>query len=139
MNSFCKMIAPGTHRLITCFVGHLTAVHAPCCLLGLRPAPLRECDTPFLTIPTKPHPTIHPVRPPDMRAAWKEGQRETSEGFAKRGPISGLEKHTSISDADFVKELSNRMHPCSSTNPWLHLGSAMAQQSIFNQRNLSAD
>ena len=103
-----KEIAPGKNRLIYLW-GHLTAVHdAMLPLLGFGPRLYSEFDAPFLTNPDNAKSATPSAD--SVRKAWKEVNGKLSDEFAKLRTDQWLDKHTSVSDADFAKEpLRNRL------------------------------
>ena len=103
-----KEIAPGKNRSIYLW-GHLTAVHdAMLPLLGFGPRLYSEFDGPFVTNPDDAKSEMPPADA--VRKAWKEVNGKLSDEFAKLRAEQWLDKHTSVSDADFVLEpLRNRL------------------------------
>jgi hypothetical protein len=102
-----REIAPGKNRLIYLW-GHLTAVHDRMLpLLDIGPRLYPEFDTPFITNADKTAASIPSSE--EVRKAWNEVNGKLSEGFAKLAPAEWLQRHTSVSEADFAKEpLRNR-------------------------------
>jgi len=121
-----QQIAPGKNRLIY-LLGHLTAVHdAMLPLLAFGPRLYPEFDAPFITNPDKERSAT--PSSPEVRRAWNEVNGKLSESFASLRPKQWLEKHTAVSDADFVKEpLRNRLAVLLSRTNHLayHLGQAV--------------
>src|SRR5580698_3350709 len=100
-------IAPGKNRLIYLW-GHLSAVHdAMLPLLGLGPRLHPELDVPFITKPDKSVPDLPSAD--EVKKAWDEVNGKLASEFAKLSPADWLQKHSAISDEDFIKEpLRNR-------------------------------
>jgi DinB family protein len=103
-----KEVASGKNRLIYLW-GHLTAVHdAMLPLLAFGPRLHPEFDNAFITNPDKAVSSMPSAD--EVRKSWKEVNGKLSEEFAKLQSEQWLEKHTSVSDADFAKEpLRNRL------------------------------
>ncbi len=97
-----KEIAPGKNRLIYLW-GHLTAVHdAMLPLLGLGARRHPEFDVPFVTKPDKSVPNLPSAE--EVKKAWEEVNAKLASEFAKLSPADWLQKHSAVSDEDFVKE-----------------------------------
>jgi hypothetical protein len=100
-------VAPGKNRLIYLW-GHLSAVHdAMLPLLGLGPRLHPELDVPFITKPDKSVPDLPSAD--EVKKAWDEVNGKLASEFAKLSPADWLQKHSAVSDEDFIKEpLRNR-------------------------------
>jgi hypothetical protein len=97
-----KEIAPGKNRVIY-LLGHLTAVHdALFPLLGLGERNYEHLDEPFEIKPDKAIPVL--PSPGELRKAWKETNNRLSEKFKNLSLGEWLQKHTRISEEDFLKE-----------------------------------
>jgi hypothetical protein len=104
-----REVAPGRNRLYY-LLGHLTAVHDrlfPLLRLGDRLH--AELDEPFIAQPDKASPEDR-TSAADLRAAWSEVNEKLTAAFEGLRPEEWLERHDSISAADFAKEpLRNRL------------------------------
>jgi hypothetical protein len=95
-------IAPGRNRLVY-LVGHLAAVNDGIFpLLGLGPKRHPELEAAFLATPDR------GVAELPSGAALKTSLREINDAlwssFNRWAPAAWLEKHTAVSDEDFLKE-----------------------------------
>lgn len=101
-------VAPGKNRLIYLW-GHLAAVNdslLPLMGLGQRLHP--ELDEVFITAPDRT--AVKEISAEDLKKAWTEINAKLNSEFSKMTAGDWLHKHTTVSDADFVKEpLRNRM------------------------------
>jgi hypothetical protein len=94
-------VAPGKNRAIY-LLGHLTAVHdrmLPLLNFGKQLHP--ELDT-FITSPDKALNEMPSAT--DLRNSWKEVNETLASHFKSLSPDEWLQKHTSVSEEDFVKE-----------------------------------
>jgi DinB superfamily len=97
-----KQVAPGKNRLLY-LVGHLTAVHDrmfPMLGLGERLHP--ELDETYITNPDRA--LVDPVSAADLRKAWTEVNGKLTSAFERFTAADWLEKHTVVSEEDFVKD-----------------------------------
>jgi hypothetical protein len=95
-------------------------------LLGLGPRLHPEFDDPFLSSPDKAAP--HPPSAEEIKKSWNEVNAQLRAGFATLSPADWLQKHASVSEADFAKEpLRNRFAILLSRTNHLsyHLGQAI--------------
>jgi DinB superfamily len=95
-------IAPGRNTGVY-LLGHLAAVHdymLP--LLGLGERLFPDLEEPFLRKPDKSGLDFPSVA--ELKSQYAAVNAALSTGFATLSPENWLEKHTSISDADFQKE-----------------------------------
>lgn len=104
-----REVAPGKNRIYY-LLGHLTAVHDRMLpLLGLGERLHPELDSRFLDNPDRTLPVGEP-EPADLRKAWSEVNEKLAEAFASLAPEGWLERHTSVSEADFAQDpLRNRL------------------------------
>lgn len=97
-----KEIAPGKNRLIY-LLGHLTAVHDGMLpLIGIGPRLHPELDDLFITKPDKAEANLPSAEV--LKKSWTEVNKKLSEGFVKLSPEEWLQRHSSVSAEDFVKE-----------------------------------
>jgi hypothetical protein len=97
-----RQVAPGKNRLLY-LLGHLTAVHDrmfPMLDLGERLHP--ELDEIYVTNPDRA--LSDPISPADLKQAWSEVNSKLTAAFENLTPRQWLEKHTAVSDEDFVKD-----------------------------------
>jgi hypothetical protein len=95
-------IAPGKNRLIYLW-GHLTAVNdALLPLLGLGERLHPELDTMFVSNPDRS--TQETVSGKELKRIWDEINESLWNGFSKLSALEWLQKHTAVSDEDFVRE-----------------------------------
>ncbi len=95
-------IAPGKNRLLYIW-GHLTAVNdALLPLLGVGEKLHPELDPMFLSNPDRSQQKI--LSGEELKRVWDEINGSLWSAFSKWTPSEWLQKHTSVSDADFVKE-----------------------------------
>jgi hypothetical protein len=103
-----KQVAPEKNRLVY-LLGHLTAVHDrmfPQLGIGERSHP--ELDDAYLTNPDRTLPDPLPIA--DLKKAWSEVNSALTAAFEKLTPAEWLQKHSTVSDEDFVKDpLRNRL------------------------------
>jgi len=97
-----RQVAPGRNRLFY-LLGHLTAVHDRMFpLLGLGERLYPGLDTPYITNPDRE--VTDPISASDLRKAWTEVNRKLTAAFERFTPEDWLQKHTAVSDEDFVKD-----------------------------------
>lgn len=95
-------IAPGKNRGIY-LVGHLTAVHDKMLpLLGFEEQVYPHLDEPFLKNPDKAVEKIPSTA--ELRASWKNVHSKLAMHFGKLSADEWFDRHTSVSQEDFVKE-----------------------------------
>jgi hypothetical protein len=95
-------VAPGKNRLIYLW-GHLTAVNdALLPLLGLGPRLHPELDSMFLSNPDRP--LEKTLSGEDLRRIWDEINESLSTAFSKLSTSEWTQKHTSVSEEDFLRE-----------------------------------
>ena len=98
-----KEIAPGKNRGIY-LLGHLIAVHDDMLtLLDMGDKKFPELQEPFLKQADKVATQIPSAA--DLRAIWKKQGDLLREKFEQLTPEQWLEKHTAVTEEDFVKEL----------------------------------
>ena len=97
-----KEVSPGRNTGVY-LLGHLAAVHDRMMpLLGFGPQKYTHLDDVFLANPDKsgkPKPSIA-----ELRNCWKEVNESLAANFNKMRPEDWLQKHTSVSDADFANQ-----------------------------------
>ncbi len=97
-----RALAPGKNRLIYIW-GHLTAVNdALLPLLGFGPRLHPELDGMFIKNPDRSVETI--LSGADVKRCWTEINESLSKHFQALTPAQWLERHTSVSEADFARE-----------------------------------
>lgn len=95
-------IAPGKNRLIYIW-GHLAAVNdALLPLLGVSERLHSELDPVFLTNPDRTQQKMPSAE--ELKRVWDEINEKLWNAISPWSPAEWLQKHTSVSDADFVKE-----------------------------------
>lgn len=95
-------IAPGRNRGIY-LLGHLTAVHDKMLpLLNLESQVYPHLDEPFLNKADKIVSTIPSTK--ELRENWKNINAKLATHFNKLSADEWFQKHTSVSEEDFVKE-----------------------------------
>jgi len=95
-------VAPGKNRVIY-LLGHLAAVHDMMLpLLGLGERQYPFLDAAFITNADKAIPDLPKVE--ELRGYWKSVNEVLMEKFRALKPEEWLQKHTAVSDEDFVKE-----------------------------------
>jgi DinB superfamily len=98
-----KEIAPGKNRGIY-LLGHLIAVHDDMLtLLDMGDKKFPELQEPFLKQADKV--AIEIPSAAELRAMWKKQDALLREKFEQLTPEQWLEKHTAVTEEDFVKEL----------------------------------
>jgi hypothetical protein len=97
-----REVAPGKNRLIYLW-GHLTAVNdRMVAILGFGERLHPELDAMFVSKPDK---TVHlTLSPEKLKHIWDEVNEGLWLGFRKLSPSDWLQKHTSVSEEDFVRE-----------------------------------
>lgn len=94
-------VAPGRNTGIY-LLGHLTAVHDRLLpLLGFESQLYPHLDA-FITSPDKAIKDIPPAA--DLRLHWKEVNDKLAKHFSGLTPDGWFQKHTAVSDEDFIKE-----------------------------------
>jgi len=94
-------IAPGKNRLIYLW-GHLTAVNdALLPLLGFGERLHPELDSMFVSNPDR---STQTVSGKELKGIWDEINESLWNGFSKMSGSEWLQKHTAVSDEDFVRE-----------------------------------
>jgi DinB superfamily len=97
-----KEIAPGKNRGIY-LLGHLIAVHDDMLvLLGLGDKLYPELNEPFIKSPDKAVSEI-PLAA-DLRAYWSKQNEVLTQKFDSLQPDEWFQKHTAVSEEDFIKE-----------------------------------
>src|SRR6202050_172645 len=97
-----REIAPGKNRLIYIW-GHLAAVNdRMLAILGFGERLHPELDAMFVSNPDKALELT--LSPEKLKHIWDEVNEKLSTGIRKLSPSEWLEKHTAVSDADFVRE-----------------------------------
>ncbi len=101
-------IAPGRNRVIY-IVGHLTAVSDRMFpLLGVGERRFPNLDTVYIEHPDRTE--ADPLAPADLKAAWQDLTTRLTDALEAFTPEQWLQKHSSVSDADFAKDPGrNRM------------------------------
>jgi hypothetical protein len=104
-----REVAPGKNRIYY-LLGHLTAVHdrlLPLLRLGEQLHP--ELDSKFIGSADRTFPADEPEASA-LRKAWSEVNEKLTEAFASLTPEEWLERHASVSEADFAQDPSrNRL------------------------------
>jgi hypothetical protein len=97
-----REIAPGKNRLIYLW-GHLAAVNdRMVAILGFGERLYPELDAMFVSNPDK---TVGlTLSPEKLKHIWDEVNERLWSGIRKLSPSEWLEKHTAVSDADFIRE-----------------------------------
>jgi hypothetical protein len=94
-------IAPGKNRLVYLW-GHLAAVNdALLPLLGFGERLHPELDAIFISNPDRSQPTLSGE---EVKRIWNEINESLATGFSKLSASEWLQKHTAVSEEDFVKE-----------------------------------
>lgn len=97
-----RELAPGKNRLIYIW-GHLAAVNdALLPLLRFGPRLHPELDAIFITNPDRSVETM--LSGADVKRCWSEINESLSKHFEALSPAQWLERHTSVSEADFARE-----------------------------------
>jgi hypothetical protein len=104
-----REVSPGRNRVYY-LLGHLTAVHdrlIPLLRLGNRLYP--ELDDTFISNPDRKAGNQGPSAS-ELRKAWTKVNTQLTQAFDGLRPEEWLERHDSVTEADFVKEpLRNRL------------------------------
>ncbi len=97
-----KEIAPGKNRGIY-LLGHLIAVHDDMLvLLDLGDKLYPELNEPFITSPDK---TVNEIpSAAALRACWSKQNEVLTQKFNSVQPDEWFQKHTAVSEEDFIKE-----------------------------------
>jgi hypothetical protein len=121
-----REIAPGRNRLLYLW-GHLTAIHdAMLPRLGLSERIHPEFDVAFVSNPDKSRADIPSHE--QIRRAWNAVNAELWKGFEKMSWSDWIQRHSAVSEEDFVKDASrNRFAILLSRTNHLsyHLGQAV--------------
>jgi len=97
-----KEVSPGRNRGLY-LLGHLTTVHDKMLpLLDFEPQVNPQLDDAFLHKPDKTVSEIPATN--ELRENWKKINTKLAEHFTKLSPDDWFQKHTAVSDEDFVKE-----------------------------------
>lgn len=97
-----REVSPGKNRS-TYLLGHLIAVHDDMLvLLGMDERQYPELQEPFLKQPDKAIEAIPAAA--ELRTLWNKQCTLLAELFGKLSPEQWFEKHTAVSEEDFVKE-----------------------------------
>jgi hypothetical protein len=95
-------VAPGKNRVFY-LLGHLTAVHDRMFpLLGLGDRLHPELDDTYITNPDRL--LVDPLSVTELRRAWTEVNNKLTAALAEFTLQDWLQKHTAVSDEDFVKD-----------------------------------
>jgi len=97
-----KEISPGKNRAIY-LLGHLIAVHDDMLiLLNMGDKLYPELYEPFLTSPDKKISDMLPAK--ELRSYWTKQCEVLKQKFESLQPAAWFEKHTAVSDEDFLNE-----------------------------------
>lgn len=95
-------VSPGRNRGVY-LLGHLTAVHDKMLpLLNFEPQVYPHLDEPFLNKGDKTVSDIPSVK--ELRENWKNINSKLAAHFNKLSPDEWFQRHTSVSEEDFLKE-----------------------------------
>lgn len=95
-------VAPGRNRVFY-LIGHVTAMHDRLFpLLGIGERLHPELDTPYITNPDRA--LEDPLSGTELRRTWTEVHDALTEAFERFSLEDWLEKHTAVSDEDFIKD-----------------------------------
>jgi hypothetical protein len=95
-------IAPGKNRVIY-LLGHLTAVNDSMLpLLGLGEKQFPQLEEPFLSKPDRAVAEL--PSPKELREYWTKSNEALTSHFSKLSAGGWFQRHTSMTDADLVKE-----------------------------------
>ena len=95
-------VAPGKNRVFY-LLGHLTAMHDRMFpLLGLGDRLHPELDEPYIANPDRV--VADPLSTTELRRAWSEVNSKLTTALERFTLEDWLQKHTSVSDEDFVKD-----------------------------------
>jgi uncharacterized damage-inducible protein DinB len=97
-----QQVAPGRNRVFY-LLGHLTAMHDRLFpLLGLGDRLHPELDEPYIANPDRA--LSDPLSATELRGAWAEVNDKLTRAFEGFALEDWLQKHTAVSDEDFVKD-----------------------------------
>jgi hypothetical protein len=97
-----QQVAPGKNRVLY-LVGHLIATHDRMFpLLGIGERLYPELDETYLTNPDRA--LADPLSAIELRRAWAKVNNKLTSVFEKFTMEEWLQKHTAVSDEDFVKD-----------------------------------
>ena len=97
-----QRVAPGKNRVFY-LVGHLIATHDRMFpLLGLGERLHPELDETYITSPDRV--LVDPLSTTELRKAWAEVNSKLTTGLERFTLEDWLQKHTAVSDGDFVKD-----------------------------------
>jgi uncharacterized damage-inducible protein DinB len=97
-----QQVAPGRNRVFY-LLGHLTAMHDRMLpLLGLGDRLHPELDEPYIANPDRV--LADPLSATELRRAWSEVNNKLTTAFETFTSDDWLQKHTAVSDGDFVKD-----------------------------------
>ena len=119
-------ISPGRNRLIYLW-GHIAALNDRLFpLMGLGPKPYPEMELMFILNPDRTAITVYSAE--QLKQAWNQINERLLAGFSVWSPAEWLERHTSVSAEDFLREPHrNRYTVLLSTNTHMafHFGQAI--------------
>jgi uncharacterized damage-inducible protein DinB len=103
-----QQVAPGRNRVFY-VLGHLTAMHDRIFpLLGIGERLHTELDEPYITNPDRV--LADPLSATELRRTWAEVNDKLTRAFAGFTLEDWLQKHTAVSDEDFMKDpMRNRL------------------------------
>ena len=103
-----QQVAPERNRVFY-VVGHMIAMHDRMFpLLGIGERLHPELDAPYITNPDRV--LVDPLSATELRRAWAEVNEKLTEAFERFTLEDWLQKHTAVSDEDFIKEpMRNRL------------------------------
>jgi uncharacterized damage-inducible protein DinB len=103
-----QQVAPGRNRVFY-LLGHLTATHDRMFpLLGIGDRLHPELDEPYIANPDRV--VADPLSAAELRRAWSEVNNRLAEAFERFTLEDWLQKHTAVSDDDFIKDpMRNRL------------------------------
>jgi hypothetical protein len=97
-----QQVAPGRNRVFY-LLGHLTAMHDRMFpLLGLGDRLHLELDEPYIANPDRA--VADPLSASELRGVWSEVNNNLTTAFERFTLEDWLQKHTAVSDEDFVKD-----------------------------------
>jgi hypothetical protein len=97
-----KEVAPGRNRGLY-LLGHLAVIHDMMLpLLGFGPRLYPHLETAFLTNPDRTVSDIPSTK--ELRTIWDEVNSKLASHFIQLNPEDWLQKHSSVSEEDFVNE-----------------------------------
>src|SRR5258708_930796 len=119
-------ITPGRNRLIYLW-GHIAALNDRLFpLMGLGPRLYPEMEVMFILKPDRTAITVYSAE--QLKQAWNQNNERLLAGFSVWSPAEWLERHTSVSAKDFLREPHrNRYTVLLSTNTHMafHFGQAI--------------